>query len=257
MKIFSQVGIGLRQSPLDKIIPPEVVKDPFARWIEFLSGLANVQTIIEIGSSSGDGSTQSILRGCGARSVQNKPKVFCLEISKKRFRRLVQNTTAYPYVHCYNLPSISSSEFPSEEDVIDFYESIPTRLNDAPLDKVLQWLRDDIEYTRTCGADVNGLHAIKKVWNIENFDLSIVDGSEFTGAVELDILYGSKFILLDDTETYKNKFSYEKLLSSTEYKLVHHDPKLRNGFAVFVRVELALDYDWKHLKTKYSLGESD
>ena len=255
MNIFSKIRMNLRKSPLDKIIPPEVTTDPFARWIEFLSGLPDVQTIIEIGSSSGNGSTQSILRGCNARDNQNKPHVFCLEISKQRFHRLEQNTAAYPFVHCYNLPSVSSDEFPSEGDVIDFYKSIPTRLNDAPLNKVLEWLRDDVEYTRGCGADVNGLHAIKRRWNIENFDISIIDGSEFTGAAELDILFGSKFILLDDTETYKNRYSHEKLLGSNEYKILHHDPKLRNGFSIFIRTEIAPNYDWERLAAKYSQGE--
>jgi hypothetical protein len=68
---------------------------------------------------------------------------------------------------------------------------------------------------------------------IETFDAVLIDGSEFTGSAELDEVYGARFILLDDTETFKNWKNMRRLEADPRYRLVQHDPSTRNGFAVF------------------------
>ena len=70
---------------------------------------------------------------------------------------------------------------------------------------------------------------------IEIFDAVLIDGSEFTGRAELDEIYGARFVLLDDTLTFKNWENARRLLADPAYRLVRADPATRNGFAVFER----------------------
>ena len=64
----------------------------------------------------------------------------------------------------------------------------------------------------------------------------LIDGSEFTGKPELDLVYGAKFILLDDIRAYKNYHNYKRLLNDKNYKLIEEQPFLRNGYAIFSKI---------------------
>ncbi|MEA5510385.1 glycosyltransferase [Crocosphaera sp. UHCC 0190] len=84
---------------------------------------------------------------------------------------------------------------------------------------------------------VNGIQLIKQENSIQQFDLVLINGSEFTGTVELDQVYGAKIILLDDICTYKNWESHHRLLSDPNYKLIKQSSTLRNGYSIFIRVD--------------------
>lgn len=222
---------------MDDVIDPEILNDPFASWITDICGRREVRSIVEIGSSSGDGSTQAILRGLVGRADLPKMVVCCLELSGARFKNLVKNVSDFDVVYPYNLPSVSSSEFPSETDVERFLLEYDSPLKSLPVERVLGWLRQDMDYVRRSGADINGISAVKLRHNIDTFDAAIIDGSEFTGAVELQYLLGAKYILLDDTETFKCRSAYEQLSTDVSYNCVAYDPKLRNGYAIFERID--------------------
>ena len=64
----------------------------------------------------------------------------------------------------------------------------------------------------------------------------LIDGSEFTGRAELDEVIGARFLLLDDTLTYKNYDNVRRLEADERYRLVEADRCVRNGFAIFERV---------------------
>ena len=225
------------KSSMDDVIDPEIVNDPFASWITDICARREVRSIIEIGSSSGDGSTQEILNGIKRRSDLPDMTICCFELSPVRFKKLVKNVSAFEVVHPYNLPSVASSEFPSEDEVEKFMVDYEGPLKSLPVERVVGWLRQDIEYVRRSGADINGIAAVKLRHNLETFDAAIIDGSEFTGAVELRYLLGAKYILLDDTETFKCRSAYEQLSSDVRYNCVAYDPKLRNGYAIFERID--------------------
>jgi hypothetical protein len=65
-----------------------------------------------------------------------------------------------------------------------------------------------------------------------------LDGSEFTGKPEFEIIYGAKFILLDDVICYKNHDNYIKLLNDSNYILIKENLGLRNGYAIFKKRDL-------------------
>ncbi len=219
---------------LDSLIPAEITDDPFAQAIETVAATRGVGEILEIGSSSGDGSTAAWVRG----ALQNptRPRLHCIEVSTERYVQLTEHWRESEFVHCYNLSSVPLEQFPSAEDVERFYREVPSKLREFDLETVLGWLAQDVEYLRDHGRSVAGIDEIKDEHGIELFDAVLIDGSEFTGSAELDAVFGARFLLLDDTETFKNWANARRLREDPGYELVEADPGLRNGFAVFERV---------------------
>jgi hypothetical protein len=137
------------------------------------------------------------------------------------------------FVLCYNVSSVPLEAFPLESEVVSFYQTVHTNLNNTPIEEMLRWLRQDIDYIKSHQILQNGIEWIKKSNGIDHFDIVLIDGSEFTGKAELDLVYGAKFILLDDTNAFKNYNNYKKLLQDPSYELLEEDQKVRNGYAIF------------------------
>lgn len=227
---------GSRISPgLESIIPAEIKNDYFYWSIYDLASTEDVKTILEIGSSNGEGSTEAFVTGIN--NNPNQPTLFCMEVSKERFAILKSHYSNNLSVICYNVSSVPVESFPSEEEVIDFYNNVPTSLTNIPLDVVLSWLKRDIAYVKKSGVCQNGIEIIKAEHNLEDFDMVLIDGSEFLGKPELELVYGARFILLDDIRAYKNYDNYTRLLADPNYELLKEDRQLRNGFAIFKKVE--------------------
>jgi glycosyltransferase involved in cell wall biosynthesis len=220
-------------SGLNHLIPPEIKHDDFYRIIQTIAQRADVKTILEIGSSSGAGSTAAFV--AGIRGNASQPTLFCLEVSQPRFAELQQHYANDAFVRCYNVSSVAIEQFPLPEDVIEFYHTTPTNLNRYPLEQVLGWLQQDIDYVKAAGVSDAGIQKIKQDHQIDCFDAVLIDGSEFTGTAELAQVYGAKFILLDDICTFKNYQNYQQLGSDPNYVLIEHNPNLRHGYAVFQR----------------------
>lgn len=222
-------------SQLDHLIPPEIKDDPFAEMIESVAATSGVREILEIGSSAGDGSTEAWVRGARLNPVL--PRLHCVEVSIERHAALADRWRGEDFVHCYNVSSVPLEQFPSAGDVERFYRDIPSRLRNFELEAVLGWLQQDIDYLTEHGLSCPGISQIKAEHGIDNFDAVLIDGSEFTGSAELDEVYGTRFILLDDTETFKNWESTRRLEEDPRYRLVGRDSSTRNGFAVFERAD--------------------
>jgi hypothetical protein len=221
-------------SALDELIAPQIADDAFAELIEEIGATAGVREILEIGSSTGEGSTAAWVRG--ALRNPERPRLHCLEVSDERYAALRKRWRKYDFVHCHHLSSVPLERFPSPSDVERFYRDVPTRLNESDLDTVLGWLRQDVEYLREHGLSSAGIAEIKEQHGIDSFDAVLIDGSEFTGRAELDEVYGARILLLDDTETFKNWDNVRRLEADPAYRLVRADPETRYGFAVFERV---------------------
>lgn len=156
-----------------------------------------------------------------------------MELSEKRFEKLNEYTRKFKFAHPYNVSSIAKSEFPDISQVKSFYNNRKTGLNRTPWNEVLRWYEQDIKYISKNKKNINGINLIKTENKIDTFDLCLIDGSEFTGLMELKYLIGTKYILLDDTETYKCREAFEELDRNEKYSLIQHEPNVRNGFAVF------------------------
>ncbi len=219
---------------LNRLIPPEIKNDEFYRSIQNLAKEEDIQTVLEIGSSSGQGSTEAFVTGL--RENPNQPMLFCLEISKPRFAELQNTYKEDRFVKCYNVSSVSLEQFADEEEVIKFYKSNQTNLNYYPLEQVISWLHQDIEYIKQSGVSERGIAQIKQQNNIEFFDVVLIDGSEFTGSAELEDVYGAKYIILDDINTFKNYKNLQGLSNDPNYTLIVQNWRVRNGYAIFKKV---------------------
>jgi hypothetical protein len=220
-------------SPLDRIIPPEVSRDRFHRAIARVAATPGVRQILEIGSSSGAGSTEAFVLGALRNPV--RPTLHCLEISRPRFEALVARWKGHDFVRCYHLSSVPLEAFPSEEEVARFWREVRSKLRNNRLEKVLGWLRQDLDYLRRHGLSAHGIRRVKEEAGIDLFDAVLIDGSEFTGKAELAEVYGARFLLLDDTRSYKNLENHRRLLADPAYRLVEKSFWLRNGFSIFER----------------------
>ena len=230
--LFAAVfSISLNASDLDRIIAPEIKNDRFYSAIYELAKTETIHTILEIGSSSGEGSTDAFVKGI--RENPHQPMLFCMELSLPRFLALKNHYKNDPFVVCYNVSSVPIDSFPSEEEVLHFMRTVNTSLRGFREDEVIHWLRQDIAYVKFANVPQEGISLIKSEQQIEYFDVVLIDGSEFTGQAELELVYGAKFILLDDIRAFKNYNNFQKLFRDPFYELIEVNQHLRNGYAVF------------------------
>jgi hypothetical protein len=218
---------------IDQIIQPEILNDEFYETIQKYASRQDLKTFLEIGSSSGRGSTEAFYNGMKSRSDISEIRLFCMEVSRIRFKALINHYLNDDFVRCYNISSIALNEFPNNEEVINFYNSTKTTLNNYSIETVLDWLQNDISYIQKSGCDINGIEVIKNANQIKHFDMVLIDGSEFTGERELHHIFGSKVIALDDVNAFKCWNAYQILLHTTHYELKIHNFNLRNGYAIF------------------------
>lgn len=200
-----------------------------------LASREDLKIFLEIGSSSGAGSTQAFVTALKNRPDIGSATLYCMELSRERFQALKAAYADCSFVKVYNQSSVALNEFPSEQAVTHFYHATSTTLNQYPLEQVLSWLRQDLSYMKQSGLIGNGIDFIKNENNIQNFDMVLIDGSEFTGEPELFHVMGARVIALDDVNSHKCFNVYRMLTHHVNYALTHQDMNIRNGYAVFER----------------------
>jgi len=151
-----------------------------------------------------------------------------------QFKKADFSTPAF--VHGYNTSSVPAASFPAPDAVTRFYREERSKLRNVRLEKVLGWLQADLDYlTAHPDLDAAGIRRIKDQTGIAVFDAVLIDGSEFTGEVEMPEVYGARFLMLDDTRSYKNWRNLKKLEADKGYRVVKKSRWTRNGWAVFER----------------------
>jgi len=220
-------------SSIQQLMPPHLKpEDNFYKHLMYLSAQPNVRNLLDIGASSGEGTTAALNEGS---SYKLNCKIFALEFSKERFAKLLENYKDNKLVIPINGSSIKLKDFPTKENVIEFYQKNKTILNNFPVETILEWREVDLEYIKKFEVEEDLIVKIKKKYSIKNFDLVIIDGSEFTGEKELDLVWGSSIICLDDVNGYKNFNSYHRLKNSDEYAMLDENLQDRHGYATFYK----------------------
>jgi hypothetical protein len=232
-KLFKQKKLN---STLKDIIPAEIKNDIFYENIYSIVQKNEIKNILEIGSSSGGGSTDALVKGIKARHDVNEVKLFCLEVSKERYSKLQETYKDEPFFISYRHSSIHLNEFPSKQEVSFFYENFESPLNNFQLETIIQWYEQDLNYLKQEKLLESGIEIIKNTHQLQLFDFVLIDGSEFTGERDLAHTIGSKFIALDDIMTFKCHHAFNTLLNDNNYKLLIKNLELRNGFAIFERL---------------------
>ena len=108
-----------RASISESIIAPEILNDALYNAIVGLSQFENLKNVLEIGSSSGGGSTSAFVHGL--MQNKNRPTLYCMEVSRSRFLELQRTYQKYDFIRCFNVSSVSSSRVASENAVRQFY----------------------------------------------------------------------------------------------------------------------------------------
>jgi hypothetical protein len=215
------------------IIPPEIKDDMFSLMIINILRERDIQTILEIGASSGDGSTEAIMAGKQGKNS----KLFSIEVCTERFELLKERYKHDSNFFPYNVSSVSLDKFPTKAEVQFFIKTNPlSTLSPWPIQTILEWYDKDKEYIEKNKIPENGIALIKKEHEINVFDFVLIDGSEFLGKPELDEVYGAKFILLDDIRAFKNWANHRRLYNDPNYMLLLENNMLRNGFSIFMNI---------------------
>lgn len=81
---------------------------------------------------------------------------------KTRFAELEKRYANDSFVKCYNVSSVSLQQFPDENEVVTFYNTTQTNLNYFPIEQVLGWLKEDVEYVKNSGVSDKGIRRIKQ-----------------------------------------------------------------------------------------------
>ncbi len=223
-------------SALDKLLPPQVKNDSFYRAIICVAATPGVRTVLEIGASSGEGSTEALVHGA-LKNPDGPPAIHSIEVSTARIDAFRERWKDYPFVHGYNVSSVPADSFPTKDEITRFYRDVRSKLRNVRLEKVLGWLKQDLDYLAGHpGLSVHGIRRIKDEHRITVFDAVLIDGSEFTGRVEMAEVHGARFLMLDDTRSYKNWENLRRLEGDPAYRRVKKSRWTRNGWAIFERV---------------------
>ena len=187
------------------------INESTERWriIQNLIVNNNFNTILEIGTCTGMGSTLSILK-----SMNQKTRFISIESDESFFDSAKKNLENY-----IDKFELIYGRIISIDDVNDFVSTID-------LDSVQNtWLISDLDNFRKC-PDVNNLIP-------EVIDFLLLDGGEFSTYKEWEKLKNTtKFVGLDDIRTIKCSKIYSELSGDENYSVLSMTNE-GNGFCIF------------------------
>jgi len=176
----------------------EARNDDFLALIRKLAREENINTALIVGAVAGKGSTEAFLTG--ASENENRPSLFCVSASKRRFFGLKRT-------HINNLYA-------------KWYELSPNPLKNSSneLDEALKNIKQDNKIVSFDALLIDNL--------IINYDLNDINGLS-------NLLHGALFIFLENINNIYNYRLHNRLFTDPTYEVVAHDPGLRNGYAIF------------------------
>ncbi len=179
-------------------------------WIKGCASDRTVETIVELGTYTGLGTTRAILEGLRANS---RAVAFGLEIDPKLARVAAKNVSKDHRFRVINGSLITADQLDSS-DLTEHEE---------------KWLSRDLEMlNKAPRVHLNQLPS--------RIDLLVSDGGEFGGMAELMMLLPlcSKFIVLDDILVRKNRSAFDFLRGSEDWQITSQSTE-RNGTALFTK----------------------
>ena len=213
---------------MNNLIAPEIVNDDFALALESTVANFPVKAILELGASSGDGSTACFMRGMHQNT---EAKLFSLEASKERFAALQQRYAGRARIACINAFSVPREQWLSHAQIDLYVHQYGNEFGSATYK---QWLQMEIDYQQQSGVPCNGIEQAVAL-NGGPFDFVLIDSSLFSGDAEFKAVYGASFIALDDVRSMKTGPSLKELSADPHYRLFAHG-HARYGWAIFQKV---------------------
>jgi hypothetical protein len=192
------------------------INDPFGKALaKYSEGLP---LGVEIGGGTGDGSTQCI----------RTRELFSFEIHPDRIGRHKYNLDGRQGGLAINQLSSNPMLWMSIKAVEDFYKTTITKLNQYPLNQIIEWHKDDFRMA----AKYQWGHLTLK----DQIDFLLLDGGAFSGRADFEVFFpkvrDGGIIALDDTNDIKNYENYQWLKASG-HNLLWEEWGWRNGCAIF------------------------
>jgi len=171
---------------------------------------SNVQTIVDIGTWNGMGTTKCVYDAV----IGSSKRVWSLECNKIRLEEAKINLGFLP------------PNFKLIHGTIVTYEELAPKMNNLENDTLKGWLKDDLNWLQNTPMVLDQLP--------EKIDLCIIDGGEFSGDLEFFKLWKRcKYIVLDDTNAIKHKKTKEFILSNPDkLKILDDNVAHRNGYLI-------------------------
>jgi hypothetical protein len=200
--------------------------DEFGQIIIDIVKKYNLQTILEIGSWDGTGSTKCFIKGL---KTLKTPKLYCIELRKDRFETLKENTKEYPWIECLNVSTISKKTF-LHKNFEEIWNSPFNKIKNSNKETVKSWFNGDMQYIET--------YSVGYLDNDTKFyDGVLIDGGEFSGYSEYKLIKDRTNVLfLDDYyNAFKTNQAARELINDSEWEVIAGNRYFRNGYAVFKR----------------------
>lgn len=208
------------------LIPPEIRPgDGLFEELYTLAARSDIRFMLDIGASSGEGSTAALVKGTLDKRPGETGEIFAIELAPARYTALVKRYEKCPFVHPIWGMAAAEEVFASEDEIKAF------KVHRVPLDQILGWRRAD--RSKVADAPNRMIERIMAFAAIDTWDLVVIDGCEFSASAELDLVYGARYIALDDICAFKNARNYARLLDNQDYGLRHARLDVRNGWAIF------------------------
>lgn len=204
-----------------------VLRNEFGRVLFTTVRALRLQSILEIGSFDGDGSTQVFISAMKPLRIK---RLVCLELRPDRYVRLRANTEEHPWVQAVCAPSVSWAEFSLRDFDRDIWPEY-TGSGQGTYETVKKWWEED---TALIGSATSEGFLSSAT---ERFDGVFIDGGEFSGYDEFRLLRGrTKCFMLDDVfSAFKNRKVFDELQADRDWCLLYANRSDRNGTAVFCR----------------------
>lgn len=189
------------------------IKSKAGQAIYNICSANEVQTIVEIGTWNGHGSTK-----CVYEAIKNtSKKLFSFEIDSSKYSEATDFYKNKPEVNIYN--GYISDKF------IDL-DSLDNRFfTDYSLETKKQWYLQDLNNIKNTRCVLDKIP--------EKIDFLILDGGEFNSFYEYELLKDrSTYIFCDDTNPPCIKNYLVRLDLIKQYEVLIDDPNERHGFCL-------------------------
>lgn len=208
-------------------MPAEITAaDSFGQAIFYTVRALDIESVLEIGSFDGLGSTQVFI---DALRYAASPRMTCLEANMNRHRELVMNTIRHPWIECKCQSSITLASLTPLDFDRDVWQSPYNHLR-YPREMVRTWWEDTLMYL----VDVEAGYLET---SSETYDAALIDGDEFCGYDDYRLVKDRvRCLMLDDVfHAYKCSRAHRELGEDPEWQLLWADESVRNGAAIWIR----------------------
>jgi hypothetical protein len=191
------------------------INQKFGKIIYNLAILSENKIFVDIGTWNGLGSTKCFIE---AMKTNFQSTLYTIE----------NNTEKYEIAKSFWLPTIN--EFKLNVNFIN-----GSLIENHHIDQWLSEEQIELDVNQKYWLSIDKTNSTQLIdLRLGFIDILLIDGSEFSGFLEM-IKFSqiSKYILLDDVNSIKNKKSREFLLKDDNFDLLEEDLNDRNGFSVF------------------------